>query len=103
MHSGKACPNSPKHPKVFEEGGTSLVAQPVKNLPAMQDSWVQSLNREDPLEKGLETHSSILAQRIPWTEESGRRYMKAGAAFRGHLWAVAICHLVQRNFNNFTS
>jgi len=47
------------------------VAQPVKNLPAMQDSWVQSLNREDPLEKGMETHSSILAQRIPWTEESG--------------------------------
>ena len=49
MHSGKACPHSSKHPKVFEEGGTSLVAQPVKNLPAMQDTWVRFLDQEDPL------------------------------------------------------
>ena len=41
----------------------------VKNLPAMQDTWVQSLGQEDPLEKGMTTHSSILAWRIPWTEE----------------------------------
>ena len=49
----------------------SLVAQIVKNLPAMQESQVQSLGREDPLEKGMATHSSILAWRIPWTEEPG--------------------------------
>ena len=43
----------------------------VKNLPAMQRSQVQSLGREDPLEKRMATHSSILAWRIPWTEETG--------------------------------
>ena len=45
----------------------SLVAQMVKNLPAMRETWVQSLGWEDPLEKGTATHSSILAWRIPWT------------------------------------
>ena len=45
----------------------SLVAQPVKNLPAMQETWILSLGWEDPLEKGKATHSSILAWRIPWT------------------------------------
>ena len=43
----------------------------VKNLPAIQETWVQSLGREDPLEKGMATHSSILAWRISWTEEPG--------------------------------
>ena len=43
----------------------------VKNLPAMQETQVQSLRREDPLEKGMATHSSILAWEIPWTEEPG--------------------------------
>ena len=43
----------------------------VKNLPAMQETQVQSLGQEDPLEKGIATHSSILAWRIPWAEESG--------------------------------
>ena len=47
------------------------MAQVVKNLPAMQETWVQSLGWEDPLEKGMATHSSILAWRIPWTEETG--------------------------------
>ena len=47
------------------------VAQMVKNLPAMQEAWVQFLGWEDPLEKGMATHSSILAWRIPWTEEPG--------------------------------
>ena len=51
--------------------GASLVAQLVKNLPAMQKTWVQSLGQEDPLEKGMATHSSIVACRIPWTEEPG--------------------------------
>ena len=44
----------------------------VKNLPAMQETWVQSLGWEDPLEKGMATHSNILAWRIPWTEEPDR-------------------------------
>ena len=47
----------------------SGVPQMVKNLPAMWETWVRSLGQEDPLEKGLATHSSILAWRIPWTEE----------------------------------
>ena len=50
----------------------SLVAQTVKNLPAMQETWVQSLRREDPLEMGMAAHFSFLAWRIPWTEEPGR-------------------------------
>ena len=49
-----------------------LVSQTEKNLPAMQETRVQSLGGEDPLEKGIATHSSIIASRIPWTEEPGR-------------------------------
>ena len=48
------------------------MAQIVKKLPAMQETQVQSLGREDPLEKGMAAHCSILAWRIPWIEESGR-------------------------------
>ena len=48
----------------------SLVAQLVKNPPAMQDTWVRSLGWEDPLEKGKATHSSILTWKIPWTIQS---------------------------------
>ena len=51
--------------------GTSLVAQIVKTLTAVQEAWVQSLGWEDPLEKEMATSSSILAWRIPWTEEPG--------------------------------
>ena len=47
------------------------MVQTVKNPPAIQETWVRSLNQEDPLEKGMATHSSILAWRIPWTEEPG--------------------------------
>ena len=47
------------------------MAQKVKNLPAMQENWVLSLNQEEPLEKGMATLSSILAWEIPWTEEPG--------------------------------
>jgi len=47
------------------------VAQAEKNLPAVWETWVQSLGQEDPLEKGMATCSSILAWRIPWTEEPG--------------------------------
>ena len=49
----------------------SLVAQKVKNLPAMQETQVRSLGEKDPLEKGMAMHSSILAYRNPWTEEPG--------------------------------
>ena len=52
-------------------GGASLVALMVRNPPAMQETWVQSLGWEDPLEKGMSTHSNILAWRNPWTEEPG--------------------------------
>ena len=61
--------------KIFTEvpfSRASLVAQAVKNLPAMQETQVTSLGRENPLEKGIATQSNILAWRIPWTEESGR-------------------------------
>ena len=47
------------------------MAQMVKNLPVMQETWVHSLGQEDPLELGMATHSSILAWRSPWTEEAG--------------------------------
>ena len=50
----------------LQHSWASLVAQLVKNLPAMREAWVQSLGWEDPLEKGTTTHSSILAWRIPW-------------------------------------
>jgi len=48
------------------------MSQIVKNLPALQETWVGSLGREDPLEKRMDRHSSILVWRIPWTEEPGR-------------------------------
>ena len=51
---------------------TSLLAQMIKNLPVMQETQVQFLGQEDPLEKGMATHSSTLAWRIPWTKETGR-------------------------------
>ena len=49
----------------------SLVAQAVKSLPSMRETWVRSLSQEDPLEKEMATHSSILAWKIPWMEEPG--------------------------------
>ena len=54
--------------------GASLVVQMIKNLPAMLETHGQSLGREDPLEKGMATHFSILPCRIPWIEEPGRLY-----------------------------
>ena len=56
----------------YQRKWASLVAQSVKNLRAMQETWVQSLGREDPMEESMATHSSILAWRIPRTEEPGR-------------------------------
>ena len=57
---------------LYTPKGASLVAQTVKNLPAIQETRVQSLGWEDPLEKEMATHSSILAWRSPWTEELDR-------------------------------
>ena len=65
-------------PYMYTPGANSLVAQSVKkqnktkHLPAVQETWVQSLGQEDPLEKEMPTHSSIHAWKIPWTEEPGR-------------------------------
>ena len=56
----------------FMSTEASLVPQTVKNLPAMQETWVPSLGQEDPLGTGMASHSSILAWKIPWTEELGR-------------------------------
>ena len=56
---------------LVKTAGSSLVAQTVKNLHAIPKTQVQSLDQEDPLEKGMVTHFSILAWRIPWTEEPG--------------------------------
>ena len=61
----------------------SLLAQTVKNLPAMREPQVQSLGREDPLEKEMATHSSILAWRIPWTDEPDELPSK-GSQEAGH-------------------
>ena len=73
-----ALPNTPSQapssPSLFSSLAlirASPVAQMVKNLPAMHETWIRSLGWEDPLEKGMATHSSILAWRIPWTEEPG--------------------------------
>ena len=63
--SGRSCGEGVGYP--LQCSWASLVAQLVKNLPAMWETWVRSLGWEDPLEKGKATHSSILAGRIPWT------------------------------------
>ena len=63
-----------------------FVAQMVKNLPAMQESWVLSLNQDDPLEKGMAVHSNILSWRIPWTEEPGGLQSLGSQRVR-HYWS----------------
>ena len=62
--------------------GASLVAQIIKNLPTMQEIQVQSVGGEDPLEKGMSTHYSILDWRMPWTEEPGRLQSMASQRVR---------------------
>ena len=68
-------------------GRASLVAQMVKWLPAMQETWVRSLGREDPLKKEMATHSSILAWKILWSEEPGS-LQSMGLQRVGHDWAT---------------
>ena len=58
--------------KLSQNPGASLVAQMVLHLPAVRETWVRSLGREDPLEEEMATHSSTLDWKIPWTEEPGR-------------------------------
>ena len=65
------------------------MAQTVKRLPAMREAWVQSLGREDPLEKEMATHSSTLAWKIPWTEELDR-LQSMGSQRVGHDWATSL-------------
>ena len=81
-------PASPVH-GIFQ----GRIAQMVKHLPAMQETWVRSLSWEDPLEKEMVTHSSTLAWKIPWMEESGRlQYM--GLERVGHNWATSL-HILE--------
>ena len=68
---------------------SSLVAQRLKRLPATQETWVRSLGWEDPLEKEMAPHSSILAWRIPWMEEPGR-LQSTGSQRVGHDWATSL-------------
>ena len=70
---------------------SSRVAQMVKNLPTVQETWVRSLGQEGPLEKGMATHSSVLAWRIPWTEEPGR-LQSLGLQTVRHDWATNTFH-----------
>ena len=72
----------------------SLVAQMVKHLPTMGETWVQSLGREDPLEKGMATHSSILAWEIPWMEEAGRLQSR-GSQRVGHKRATSLAFFLR--------
>ena len=69
----------------------SLVAQIIKNLPTMRETWVWSLGREDPLEKEMATHSSTLAWRIPWMEEPGG-LQSMGTKRAGNDWVTSLLH-----------
>ena len=70
----------------------SLMAQRLKHLPGMRETQVQSLGREDPLEKEMATHSSTLAWRIPWREEPGG-LQSTGSQRVGHDWATSLTHI----------
>ena len=77
----------------------SLVAQKVKNPPAMLETWVRSLGWEDPQEKGMATYSCILAWRIPWTEEPGGQHSMASQRF-GHDWAHTHVHILVHKWHH---
>ena len=68
------------------------MAQMVKNVPVMQETWVWSLGQEDPMEKGMATHSSILTWRIPWIEEPGKLQFMESQRVR-HDWATEHAHI----------
>ena len=75
-------------------GGNKLVAQLIKNLPAVQETWVRSLGWEDPLEKEMATHSSILAWKISWTEG----YSSWGHKESGMTERLTLTTKLERNF-----
>ena len=77
-----------------------LVAQMVKTLPAMQETWVRSLSWEDPLEKGMAAHSSILAWRIPWAEKLGRLYSPWGRKESDTTEQLSLTYFVRSKFLN---
>ena len=81
--------------------GVSLVAQTVKRLPAMRETWVLTLGREDLLEKKMATYSSTLAWKIPWMEEPDR-LQSMGLQRVGHNWAISLA-LEERGFPGDTS
>ena len=81
--------------------GPSLVAQRLKRLPPMWETWVRSLGWEDPLEKEMVTHSSILAWRIPWTKEPGG-LQSIGSQRVGHDWATSL-HFTSLHLQTETS
>ena len=74
---------------IFTINGASLVAQRVKRLFAMQETWVWSLGQEDPLEKEMATHSRTLAWKIPWIEKPGR-LQSMGSQRVGHDWVTSL-------------
>ena len=73
---------------ILDDYRASLVAQRVKRLPTMWETWVRFLGREDPLEKEMATHSSTLAWKIPWSEKPGR-LQSMGSQRVGHDWATS--------------
>ena len=77
---------------------TSLVAQRVKRLPTMWKTWVRSLGQEDPLKKEMVAHTSVLAWRIPWTEEPGG-LQSMGSQRGGHDWATSLLSLSCKYYN----
>ena len=79
---------------------SSLVAQRLKRLPPMQETGIQSLGWEDPLEKEMTTHSSILAQRTPWTEEPGR-LQSTGSQRVEHDWAISLHYWIIEKAREF--
>ena len=76
----------------FYSNRALMVAQTVKNLPAVEKTWAQFLGQEDPLEKGMATHSSITAWEIPWTEWPGRLQP---------MGSQRVKHILKRNTKNF--
>ena len=81
----------------------SLVAQRVKNLTAMQETWVRCLDWEDPLEKEMATHSSIPAWRTPWTEEPGGLQIVVAESQTRPSMAVCICHCCSPSLSSASS
>ena len=83
-------------PEIDAHTWTSLVAQRLKPLPTMRETWIQSLGQEDPLEKEMATHSSIVARRIPWTEgPDGLQSMELQRV--RHDWVTNTFTLTQQN------